>query len=57
MKLQSGRTLDLADITRMLGLAGDADLEATREAIRHLMPDAVEDLESMIVLGRMEMQP
>jgi hypothetical protein len=57
MKLQSGRTLHLADVTRMLGLASDADLDATREAIRQLMPDAVDDLESMIVLGRMEMQP
>jgi hypothetical protein len=57
MKLQSSRTQDIADVTRMLGLAGDADLDAIREVIREHDPDAVEDLESMIVLGRMEMQP
>jgi hypothetical protein len=57
MKLQSGRTLDLADVTRMLGLASDADLNAVRHAVRQYDPDALEDLESMIVLGRMEMQP
>jgi hypothetical protein len=56
LKLRSGRTLDLADVTRMLGLAGDADLDAVRDAIRRFEPDAVEDLESMIVLGRLEMQ-
>ena len=56
-KLQSGRTQDIADVTRMLGLAGDADLDVIREVIRQHDPDAVEDLESMIVLGRMEMQP
>jgi hypothetical protein len=57
MKLQSGRTLDLADVTRMLGLASDADLDAVRQAVRQYDPDALEDVESMIVLGRMEMQP
>jgi hypothetical protein len=57
MKLQSGRTQDIADVTRMLGLASDADLEAVRDIIRRFQPDAVEDVESMIVLGRMEMQP
>src|SRR5712692_4988759 len=57
MKLQSGRTQDIADVTRMLGLAGDGDLDAVREVIRQFDPDAVEDVESMIILGRMEMQP
>jgi hypothetical protein len=56
MKLRSGRTMDLGDITRMLGLAGDADLAAVREVIGRLQPDALEDVESMITLGRLEMQ-
>jgi hypothetical protein len=56
MKLRSGRTGDIADVTRMLGLAEDAGLDAVRDVIRRWEPDAVEDLESMIVLGRMEMQ-
>jgi hypothetical protein len=57
MKLQSGRTQDIADVTRMLGLASDADLDAVRDVIRRFEPDALEDVESMILLGRMEMQP
>ncbi len=57
MKLQSGRTLDIADVTRMLGLASDADLDAVRDVVRQFDPDALDDVESMIVLGRMEMQP
>jgi hypothetical protein len=38
-------------------LASDADLDAVRQAVRQYDPDALEDVESMIVLGRMEMQP
>lgn len=57
MKLQSGRTLDIADVTRMLGLASDVALDAVREAVRRFDPEAFEDLESMIFLGRREMQP
>jgi hypothetical protein len=56
MKLRSGRTIDIGDVTRILGLAGDADLDAVRSAIRQFEPEALEDVESMIVLGRMEMQ-
>lgn len=57
MKLRSSRTLGIADVTRMLGLASDADLDAVRGVIRRFDPDALEDVESMIVLGRIEMQP
>jgi hypothetical protein len=57
MKLRSGRTLDIGDVTRMLGLASDADLKAIREVIHRYEPEALEDVASMIVLGRMEMQP
>jgi hypothetical protein len=57
MKLQSGRTQDIADVTRMLGLASEADLEAARDVIRRFDPEALEDVEAMILLGRMEMQP
>jgi hypothetical protein len=57
MKLRSGRTLDIADITRMLGLASDADVDAVRAVIRRFDPEALEDVESMIALGRLEMQP
>jgi hypothetical protein len=54
MKVQSGRTQDLADVTRMLGLASDEQRQATREVFSRWQPDAVEDLESMIILGELE---
>jgi hypothetical protein len=44
-------------VTRMLGLASDADLDAVRHVVRQYDPDALEDVEALIVLGRMEMQP
>jgi hypothetical protein len=56
MKLRSGRTIDIGDVTRILGLASDADLDAVRAVMHQFEPDALEDVESMIVLGRMEMR-
>ena len=54
MKLLSGRAQDIADLTRMLGAADDDMLEQVRAAVAEHVPDAMEDVESMIVLGRME---
>ncbi|MBX3052986.1 MAG: hypothetical protein KF753_16000 [Caldilineaceae bacterium] len=54
MKLLSGRAQDIADLTRMLGGATPAMLEQVRSVVARHVPDAVEDVESMIVLGRME---
>ncbi len=54
MKLLSGRAQDIADITRMLGAADSAMLEQVHSTVAQYAPDAVEDVESMIVLGRME---
>jgi len=56
MKIQSGRTLDLGDITRMLGQANMSQLDATRALFAKYHPQDIEDLESLIVLGKMEMQ-
>jgi hypothetical protein len=56
MKLQSGRAQDIADITRMLGQARDEQLEIVRDVISRLQPDALEDVESMITLGRLEFE-
>ena len=54
MKLGAGRMQDLADISRMLGSADSAALEQTREVIgRHRASD-LEDLESLISLGKLE---
>jgi len=54
MKLRSGRTQDLADISRMLGLADDDDIHRVRKIVEKYQPDDLEDLESLITLGRLE---
>lgn len=54
MKLLSGRAQDIADITRMLGAADSPMLGQVRTVVARFVPDAVEDIESMIVLGKME---
>jgi len=54
MKLAAGRVQDLADITRMLGGAGEADLQSTRLLVRRWRRRDSEDLESMIRLGKLE---
>jgi len=55
MKVQSSRTQDLADVSRMLGLASANLREATRQLFGRWYPDAMEDLESLIALGELEM--
>jgi hypothetical protein len=56
MKLLAGRMQDLADITRMLGAANDQTLNEVRQTIQKYQPEALEDIESMIVLGKLEYQ-
>lgn len=54
MKLHSSRTQDLADVSRMLGRADDITLtEVLRVAEVHL-PESVEDVKSLIQLGKLE---
>ncbi|MBI3971630.1 MAG: hypothetical protein HY332_10115 [Chloroflexi bacterium] len=55
MKLQVSRAQDIADISRMMGGADERDLEAVRAAVGTYMPDAREDLDSLIALGKLEM--
>ena len=55
MKLETSRAQDLADLSKMLGLAANEDLGRIREVVARYMPDAAEDLESLIYLGRLEM--
>jgi hypothetical protein len=55
MKLSASRTQDLADISRMLGLAQEKELVQIREVIKTYLPTAQEDLESLIVLGKLEL--
>ncbi len=56
MKLYAGRAQDIADITRMLGGAADSALIEVRAAVARYNPEATVDVESMIVLGRLEHQ-
>jgi hypothetical protein len=54
MKLHSGRVQDLADISRMLGVADEDSLRKVRMIIVEYLPDDTEDLESLILLGKLE---
>lgn len=56
MKYQASRAQDIADITRMLGQANEAALDAVRAVFDRYLPNEKEDLESLIVLGQLEMQ-
>jgi hypothetical protein len=55
MKLNASRTIDLGDITRMLGLADDAALNQVRSVFSQYAPVDMDDLESLIVLGKLEL--
>lgn len=54
MKLESGRVQDLADISRMLGGAGEAAIAEVRDLVSRLRPEDREDLESLAQLGKLE---
>ncbi|MEL6603165.1 MAG: hypothetical protein AAFP20_08055, partial [Cyanobacteria bacterium J06614_10] len=54
MKLKASRAQDLADISRMLGLASEAALQTVRAVITQYLPEATEDIESLITLGKLE---
>ena len=55
MKLIVSRVQDVADLTRMLGLASEEELARVRAAVAHYAPHESEDLESLIYLGQVEM--
>jgi len=54
MKFQAGRVQDIADVTRMLGQADATSLDEVRALFRQFAPDDLSDLESLIVLGKLE---
>jgi hypothetical protein len=56
MKLEASRVQDVADVTRMLGGASDADLERVRAVVQHYAANLAEDLESLIALGQLELR-
>ncbi len=52
--LSASRTQDLADVSRMLGLADETQLIQIRAIIKQYLSNAEEDLESLILLGKLE---
>lgn len=56
-KLISGRAVDVADLSRMLGAASADALDAARGTVARHLPDARDDLEQLIVLGKLEYEP
>ena len=54
MKVEAGRTQDLADAARMLGAAPEPSHQETRDIFRRWLPEALEDLETLIALGKLE---
>jgi hypothetical protein len=56
MKFQAGRVQDIADVTRMLGQADEATLGAVRALFARYASEDMDDLESLIDLGRLELQ-
>ena len=54
IKLRTGQPQDLADISRMLGLANADAREAVRRLVAREAPDDCDDLESLIRLGELE---
>lgn len=56
MKMQASRPQDLGDLARMLGQAGENSLEKVRGFFLQHAPGDLPDLESLILLGRLEIQ-
>jgi len=57
LKMDAQRAQDWADVSRMLGWASEAALENVREVFRKYAPQDVEDLESLIFIGKKEREP
>lgn len=55
MKLFSARTQDLADISRMMGYADEDIIKSTSALVKIELPSALEDLENLIQLGKLEL--
>lgn len=56
MKFRASRSIDVGDLTQMLGLADAANLAQVREFFARWEPDGLDDLESLIELGQWELQ-
>ncbi|MDO9301333.1 MAG: hypothetical protein Q7T89_08115 [Anaerolineales bacterium] len=56
MKMEAQRVRDLGDLGTMLGWASDADLDEVRAVVKQYTPEDVEDLESLIFIGKKEQE-
>jgi hypothetical protein len=56
MKLDAMRAQDWADITRMLGLASEKELEEVKKIIARYSPEDAADLEALIFIGKKEQE-
>ncbi|MBI4791081.1 MAG: hypothetical protein HY782_28965 [Chloroflexi bacterium] len=56
LKMAAQRPQDWADVSRMLGWASDAELDAVRAAVARYAPEDREDLESLIFIGKKEQE-
>ncbi len=56
MKIEASRGRDIGDLTTMLGLASDEELERVRAVVARYVPDEMDDLKSLIYLGQLEMK-
>lgn len=54
LKMSAQRTQDWADVSRMLGWAKDTDLDEVRKVVKKYTPEDLEDLESLIFIGKKE---
>lgn len=57
LKLTASRGQDVADLSKMLGLATPEARDEIRRVVRRYQPEDLEDLESLIALGELEFGP
>jgi hypothetical protein len=57
MKLQAGRTQDLADVQRLLAHTPSDERASTRQLVLRFSPDLVEDYDSLCTLADLEFGP
>jgi len=57
MKMEAQRVRDLGDLGTMLGWASDTDLDEVRAVVKQYTPKDLEDLESLIFIGKKEQEP
>lgn len=56
LKMAAQRAQDWTDVSRMLGWASDADLDEVRAVVKRYAPEDLEDLESLIFIGKKEQE-